>query len=147
LLLKDKYKPVVDEIYRLKNSGIKNPPWYRLFDGPKNLDEMAKSLKLDAIYEVYYRGLSGIIHGVEIIDGKLVKEEDGSASIMQINYPSEAQTITGSLMTFALKIFRLFIEKRIPKKQIDYQTWYKSIRPFFLKLNGDPIIISKENHD
>lgn len=144
LLLKNKYQPVVDEIYRLKNSGIKNPSWYRLFDGPKNLDEMAKLLELHAIYDVYYRGLSAIIHGVEIIDGKILKEEDGSASIMQIGYPNEVQTITGSLVTFIIRIFRLFIEKRIPQKQIEYHNWYDSIRPFYLQLMGEPLIISKK---
>lgn len=140
LLNKPNYKLIIDEFDRLKELRIKNPNWYRLFDGPPNLEVLTRQLNLLAIYEVYYRGLSGIIHGTEVIDGKIFKNEDGTASILQINFAKEAQSITNNIMIFSIKIFRLFIKNRIKEKNVNLLRWYESIRPFFLRIGGEPII-------
>ena len=43
LLKLDLYKTVVKEYYRTKNKLDKNPNWYNLYDGPRNIEKLRKN--------------------------------------------------------------------------------------------------------
>lgn len=42
-------------------------PWYRLFGGPKNLEQLAQVLKLPVWYDRLYRGASHTMHAVHLM--------------------------------------------------------------------------------
>jgi hypothetical protein len=51
------------EYLRLISLKEKNPKWYRLFGGPKNIEELAKHLEQKTLYELLYRKWSEPTHG------------------------------------------------------------------------------------
>lgn len=135
LLKTPKYQKGEAEYQRLKNGGEKNPPWYRLFNGPKNVEELAARLKLAGLYEMFYRYWSGPTHGTDVIQGKAFDNPLGGTNIIQIRYAKDAQAITSQSMILLLKVFRLYIKNRIPEKEKDYASWYiSSSRDFFQKV-------------
>ncbi len=135
LLKTEKFQKGEAEYQRLKNAGEKNPPWYRLFNGPKNIEELATRLNLAGLYEMFYRYWSGPTHGTDIIQGKAFENPSGGTDIIQIRYAKDAQAVTSQSMILLIKVFKLYISNRIPEKQQDFNSWYiASIRDFFQKI-------------
>jgi len=133
LLKLPKYISIENEYQRtLQNR--KNPNWYSLYQGPNNIEQLAKYLELHALYEFIYRGLSGYVHSTNILDGKLVPNKNGSVDIIQIRYPKDAQSITQHTINFLLMAFKAFCNARLPKKKQDYNNWYMEIRKSHNKL-------------
>jgi hypothetical protein len=130
-----KYQNGEAEYQRLRNEGEKNPPWYRLFNGPRNIEDLANYLKLSGLYEMFYRYWSGPTHGTDVIQGKATDNPMGGTNIIQIRYAKDAQAVTSQSMIILLKVFKVYINHRIPEKEIDFNSWYiSSIREFFHKV-------------
>jgi len=141
LLQKPIYQSAEADYQRLINSGESNPSWYRLFNGPRNIEQLAKHLKLTIFYEILYRQWSGPTHGTDIFEGKIFGNADGSADIVQIRYAKDAQSVTSSAIALSLKVYKLYMEKRIPERLEEYNNWYITIRDLYLRLSsGDQMI-------
>ncbi|MHA6246507.1 DUF5677 domain-containing protein [Pontibacter sp. CAU 1760] len=134
LLKKPSYLNANKEYERLKSKGEKNPAWYRLFDGPKNIQELAERLNLSGLYEILYRYWSGPTHGTDILQGKLVGAIDNRAEIIQLRYPKDAQAVTSYAMTLSLKLFILFVDKRHSHKKQDYTNWYHTVKDLYQRV-------------
>lgn len=142
LLQKPSYQKANQEYLRLKNKGEKNPTWYRFFDGPKNVQELAEHLKLSGLYETLYRSWSGPTHGTDILQGKLFGSVDNKAEIVQIRYPKDVQMIASYAMTFSLKTFSTIIERRLPFKKSKYDEWYSSIKSLYQRVASKEQLIN-----
>ena len=116
----------------IRTNGIsKNPNWFSLFDGPKNIEGLAKHLKMHATYEIYYRYLSGKVHATSVLKNKIVRDKDTNmASIIQIRDYDEVQMATHNALIFILMAIMEY-RKRIPDKSTEFKNWYKEFRiPF-----------------
>jgi hypothetical protein len=123
--------PIYEEVekeYQLTNSINKNPNWYSLYSGPKNIELLAKHLKQNAIYEVMYRNLSNNVHATDIYKGKLLPNKQGTVDIIQIRNPKDAQSVTTDTINFLLMAYISFYEKRIPEKRPEFLEWYLEFR-------------------
>ncbi len=58
-----RYSDVRAELARMKAAKIKDGNWFSLWDGPKDVRNLALHLKLGSIYESLYRGYSSVSHG------------------------------------------------------------------------------------
>ncbi len=135
------YQSTEVEYQRLINARETNPSWYRLFNGPRNISELAKHLKLTVFYEILYRQWSGPTHGIDIFEGKIFGNADGSSDIVQIRYPKDAQSVASWAIALSLNVFKLYIEKRIPERLEEFNKWYITIRDLYLRLSrGDQLI-------
>ena len=136
------YQQAEQEYQRLRLSGERNPPWYRFYGGPKNIEEMANHLNMMALYDVVYRGWSGPIHGTDIIVGKATLSADGSAEIFQLRHFGDVQEVAQWTLSLSLMMFKLYIDKRLPAKTNDYAAWYQTIREPFLRISDkEPLIV------
>jgi len=141
LLKKPSYKRANDEFQRFKKSGRRDPYWYSLYDGPKNLEELANHLKLSGLYHVLYRHWSEAVHGTDIIEGKIFRDISGQGGIIQLRLPGDAQVITSLTLSIACDLFKLYVQYFVPETLPDYTTWYmQEIRDINLRLIGSPII-------
>lgn len=141
LLQKPKYQKAQNEIQRLKSLKEKNPAWYRLFDGPKNIEALAKHLKMSDWYEILYRHWSGPTHGTDIISGKLFSGGKGTVEIPQIRYIKDVQEVVQWTCSLSIKTFQTYINYRLPEKEDEYIKWYQTVKNFYLKINAqEPII-------
>ncbi len=109
--------------YKRLNKVENNPKWYRLFEGPRNVEELCNHLGCHALYEVFYRNLSDSIHGSDVIKGKLGKSSIGNIDVFQIRFPKDAQTVTGMALVLTIRIFDMYVEKRIPQYMDDFIYW------------------------
>ena len=123
LLKLPNYKDVEKE-YQLTSIKNKNPNWYSLYSGPKNIELLAKYLNHNAIYEVMYRGLSNNVHATDIYKGKLMPNEEGTIDIIQIRNPKDAQSVTIDTINFLLMAYLSFYKTRIPEKNAEFLEWY-----------------------
>ncbi len=105
-----------------------NPAWYSFFDGPNNIEQLAKYLKLHASYEILYRGLSSNVHATSIIEKKIIPNGDGSTGIVQIRYPEEAQSLTNNTANILIMAFLTFYKVRLSERNKEFSDWYLEFR-------------------
>jgi hypothetical protein len=134
------YATAEAEYQNLISSGKPNPSWYQLFNGQRNIEQLATHLNRQGLYEVLYRGWSGPTHGTDIIQSKLHQSADGHAEIVQIRYVKDAQTVTQYAFNLSLITYQIMIDKRIPKHKTDYVKWYSTIRDFFMRLTSEKLL-------
>jgi len=141
LLQLPQFKNAYKEYEKLKKNGEANPKWYRYFNGPKNIEALAKHLKQRSLYEIIYRKWSGSVHGTDIYLGKIQSTEDpGKVDIVQIRFVKDVQEVVSYSLIMACKVFRLYIQKRIPGKNMEYANWYLQIRDSFIKITSKKYI-------
>jgi hypothetical protein len=141
LLNNPAYTDANNEYLNLVGKGVTNPPWYRLYCGPMNIEQLAQKVNLTTWYEVLYRYLSGTTHGTDILQGKIASSARGELHVVQIRYFKDAQLITGYTMTIAIKTYILIINKILTSKRHNFREWYQSIKKFYLEIqNGENII-------
>lgn len=140
LLEYDKYKSTVSEYIRTKKNLNKNPNWYSLYNGPRNVEQLADRLGFNAYYEILYRGLSSSTHGNAIIQGKVARNINYGVDIHQIRLPAGAQTVTTFCFNLSTYLFKTYIYKRLPNKISDFDDWIKSIQSIFKALATKDLI-------
>lgn len=136
------YQQAETEYQRLVTQGEKNPAWYHLFNGPNNIDELAKRLNLSSLYEVVYREWSGPTHGTDIIQGKIFPNATSTVDFVQIRYAKDAQSIVSWGMTLSLRTFQAFIKNSLHDKEEDYKKWYLTIRELYQRVSSKEQIIN-----
>lgn len=137
LFNKEEYVPIMQELNRLKQNGEKNPIWYRLFNGPRNIVELANEIKLSGLYELLYRFWSDSSHGVDILDGKIIRNNEDGIDIYQIRFPKDAQIVSNYIASISIMVYKLIIYKKLVHKKNDFETWYLSIKKFYLSLSSE----------
>ncbi|OFX34147.1 MAG: hypothetical protein A2X08_03610 [Bacteroidetes bacterium GWA2_32_17] len=126
---------------RLKKNNIS---WYSLFNGPRNIKELAENLKNTVLYDGFFKNYSSATHGTDILQGKLTSSTQKDFGIIQIRDPQNAQHITQNCFNFCLIIFPIYIQKRIPIKQTDFNNWYLGIIEFHRQITEKQLIEIKK---
>jgi len=140
------------EYERTKKKDNRNPNWYRLFNGPRNIQELASKVNIPFLYEILYRKWSENVHGTEIIKGRIVKsenpnlEENGkvNANIIQINLPKDAQEVTTYTLLLLLMTYIKLCDKKIKIREKEIKEWYLSIRQEYQQITGKTRYINVE---
>ncbi|MFA7117053.1 MAG: DUF5677 domain-containing protein [Bacteroidales bacterium] len=148
LLKQDEYLRASKEYDKVKkNEG--NPNWYRLFNGPRNIQQLANHIKLSFLYETLYRNWSGSVHGTDIVQGKITPSIsdtlDGDkvkADIIQIRLPKDAQQVTAYTLILLVKTFRIIVNYKVPNKQDDLKKWYLTVRDSLTQITGEKQLIN-----
>jgi hypothetical protein len=135
------YQQSEAEYQRLVGQGEKNPPWYRLFNGPKKIEELAKQLNLSSFYEVLYRDWSGPTHGTDILQGKIFRNATETVDFVQIRYPKDAQSVVSWGITLSIRMYQTFIQHRLPDKKEELKNWYLTIRDLYQRVTSKEEII------
>ncbi len=123
LLSASHLKPIVEE-YQKTCSKFKNPNWYSLFNGPKDINQLAKYIKLNASYELLFRGYSNNVHSTDNLKNKLILDEDGRMSLSGIRSISNLNEVTQNSINFVLLAYINFCKNRIPNKYHLFLNWY-----------------------
>ena len=121
------YIPIEVEYQRIVATR-KNPNWFTLFDGPTDVEQLAKYLKHHTLYEIIYRNLSDNVHGNNIFKSKLLKGSNGNVDIVQMRYPKDAQSTVTHAVNFLLLIYNEVISKVLPERNGDLIKWRQEFR-------------------
>lgn len=143
LLDRTEYQKALKEFEKIKIRNRSNPSWYSLFNGPKNIQQLATYLKMSSLYEIVYRNWSGSVHSTDIINGKIVKsknsndnEDKVAADLIQLRLPKDAQSVTGYTLVLLIKTYIVLMDTKILNKKTEYKKWYNTIRDKLLKVTG-----------
>jgi hypothetical protein len=137
LLKMPQFVGAYNEYERLKLKGEKNIKWHRFYEGPGTIEGLAKYLKEWSLYQIMYRKWSGSVHGSDIYLGKLTSTEDeGRVDIVQLRFIKDVQEVVGYVLIMSFKVFRIFVENRIPHRKYEYIKWYSEQRQVLEKLNS-----------
>lgn len=135
LLDREEYKRVLKEYERTKRKENTKPAWYHLFNGPKNIQELAIYLKLPFLYEILYRKWSGSVHSTDIIHGKIIEKKGSvelegkvNTEIVQIRLPKDAQEVTSYTVLLLLRTYTVLKDNKITDKTDEIQKWYLSVK-------------------
>lgn len=141
LLTMPQFAGAYNEYERLRLKGEKNIKWHRFYDGPSTIEGLAKHLKEWSLYQIMYRKWSGSVHGSDIYLGKVMSTEDeGRVDIVQLRFIKDVQEVVGYVLIMSFKVFRLFIENRVPQKKDEYIAWYLEQREVLKKINSKQYI-------
>jgi len=138
------YKESADEYDKVKAAPKGKTPkhWYSMHGGPKDACQLADYLAFPAQYDILYRSWSELVHGTDILKGKITYEGPGLVSFSSLRMPPEAPFVALMTITFGLSTIRLFTKHYIPEKISDNADWYqKEIRGPYMNLNKINIIV------
>jgi hypothetical protein len=134
LLKKEQYQKALND-YEKTSTKYNNPNWYSLFNGPKNIQQLAYHLNMPFLYETIYRSWSGSVHNTDIINGKIVKSKNSdertdkvNADMIQIRFPKDAQMVTSNALILMIKTYNVLFDNQLIDKKAEYIVWYMSIR-------------------
>lgn len=121
-LNKPEYAEVYAE-YQKRRKQTRHPEWYSLYNGPKNLRELAQHLHQGVIYEILYRSWSKMSHAV---DSRHVTfpMEDGSSVIANIRNPMRIPGIAGLALSFLLETTKMMLLEYRSGEQISFHRWW-----------------------
>lgn len=136
-----KFQKAFKEYEQLLANKEANPKWYRFYGGPKNVEALSLYLKQKTLYELLYRKWSGTVHGSDVYLGRLLNNSEGGVDIIQLRFIKDVQEVVRFAMTLSLKVFKAYIDNRIPEKEQDSAMWYMTIRDKYLLITQTNMII------
>jgi hypothetical protein len=71
-------KDIYDEYLRVKRQRNRNPNWYELFQGPRNMEQLAQAINMPGLYQQIYRNTSESLHCGRTIREGLVRTSTGA---------------------------------------------------------------------
>ena len=138
LLSKPLYQECETEYQQLRDSGERNPQWYRFFGGPRNLEQLATEVGMPAWYQILYREWSGTTHATDVLTGK-IRGDENESQIMQMRAPAGAKRVFFFSVTLALQTYRSLMKTSDPSKLRNIRTWYETeVMPLYRGVVSKP---------
>jgi hypothetical protein len=120
---------------RKRNRGV-HPEWYSLFDGPKNLRELAKYFKQGLVYETLYAYWSRISHVSDALH-LTMPLEDGDSVLGPIRNPINSINIGTTILSQLIESIQLLMMKYRPYESNKFYKWWRTdIRERHFELMG-----------
>lgn len=121
------------EYKRLKKKS--DPHWYSLFDGPRNIAELAKLLKKAAAYRTLYGEWSERTHSSDSIDRILMHDEKGKPYARSLRDVSEFNTAIDFAISFTVDASRLIVKHYFPDEEPAFAAWLgNEVLPIWRKI-------------
>ena len=115
-----------------RGRGAKGKEVDAVFGGPANLKQLAKTLEMEAHYELLYRQWSSVAHAGELFRF-LTRTKEGYAT-NSLRDLTELKTVAHMAALYLMRATRLMIEKY--RAGEDLRPWYlREVRPLMAKLN------------
>lgn len=122
ILNSDKYKHIKTEY-----DSLKKPYWYSLFNGPANLEELARNLSLNTFYDLLYRIWSDATHGTDVFFGKVNFSTNKQLMISDIRDSKLVFKMTSNCLSICTIVFNTYIAKKLPNKKNEFDSWLISV--------------------
>ncbi len=125
------------EYERVRGLKDRVPPFYSLWDGPRDIEQLARRLGKSAYYEVLYRPWSGTAHAVDL--ARQLTHVDETPAVRRLR---SGDGLTEGY-SHAIAIALWAIEAALTKYRRDelraFWTWYLNrVSPTYVRLTGGP---------
>jgi hypothetical protein len=116
-------------------------PWYSLYSGPKNIEELAVAVGDSAWYQILYRMYSGEIHATNALGSLHATREVTRGEYQPLRYPTDLPVVSQITISMALRTYRALIEMLLPNEKEEYAKWFvKEIKPVYGELSQFKIV-------
>src|SRR4030095_5536418 len=88
----------------------KDPAWFSLFGGPKDIRSLAIHLKWAGMYEFLYRHWSNNVHAGDCLED-YGPGDNGAVSIRPIRHPEGLHSIVGMAVSISLAVGRTLLAR------------------------------------
>jgi hypothetical protein len=139
-LASQEYATARAEYEKLRLKGKSNPHWYSFFEGPNSIEQLAAQVQLSALYETYYRTWSQPLHGTDIFANKILPDQQGNSSIVQLRYVLDVQKTCAQAFTISYAVLPSLVRSFLPQHEEDLRTWLQAIFAYGVWVNGPEII-------
>jgi hypothetical protein len=135
LLKRTEYSTIEQEYKRTKkkiNNKKKSrrdiePKWYSLYNGPSNIYQLSKHLKMDRYYNNLYSPWSSKVHGTSALNN--LNNVSGMPTIKSPRYPKNIYTYTNIMVSMIVILYKKIIQYYLKQEDIDNCiTWYNNIK-------------------
>jgi len=124
--------------YERRRRQRKRTSFYAFWEGPANLEQLARHLGRAVQYEFFYRTWSQTAHGEDL--SRQLVGEGGVPGVEVFRNPKDVKFMYNSSFTFGLATIRLLLTRYRPE-EVDGGTmerWYRrEVRTTYLKLLED----------
>ncbi len=141
-LARPEFEPIIAEFNRSKTDRIKNPEWYRLFNGPTKIQGLATRVNRKVQYELLYRSWSNFIHAGDI-SRFITRDDQGQQAIFSIRNPKMLCKVTFYSAHFILEATRLLLGKFRTGERENFTRWYQDeVQERYLQISNTRIHVS-----
>ena len=133
MLAKPEYAPVEQEWQTTRRG--KDPEWFALFGGPRDVRSLAIHLKLGAAYEGLYRSWSDVIHAGSGLNHVGPSDQPGAIVIRPIRHPDGLESACSLAAQICLHTARSLVQKYGPENWERFrQTYSEKISPRYMQV-------------
>ncbi len=122
-LKRPEYTEIYSEFKRLKEKGIRYPEWYSLYNGPRNLKELAQHLHQGSTYQVLYRSWARMSH-VSDASHLTLPLEDGISVLGPIRNPMHIVRIATTALSILLETTQSMLKEYRADEMVSFRSWY-----------------------
>ena len=122
------FGPIEAEYQRTRQQIRRVPAWYALFNGPKNLAELAEATENGALYRLLYGDWSGLGHANDL--GRFLSSQNERAMFDAVRRPNELQFIGQKTALLVVRAISQMINRF--RRGENLEGWYlRDVKPLF----------------
>lgn len=136
---KPEYAPIEAEWQASRKN--KDPEWFALFGGPRDVRSLAIQLKLGAVYEGLYRSWSDVIHAGSGFNHVGPSDQPGTIMIRPIRHPDGLELACTFAAEFCLNTARALVQKYdLAQWERFRETYSEKIGPHYVEISKGTLI-------
>jgi hypothetical protein len=140
-LRETEYVPIEQEWQEVRRRNGKDPEWFALFGGPRDVRSLAISLGLGAAYEGLYRGWSDVIHAGSGMKNIGPSVHPGAISIRPIRHPEGIEGACAMAASFCVSTARSLVQAYAPEESEPFrQVYLQRIRSRYMQMSQGNLI-------
>lgn len=111
------------EYERVRKEGVRNPPFFALWNGPRTLEQLSRRLRKGAQYEILYRQWSRTAHAVDLV--RQLGSSDGTPAVRPFRSGDNLAQTYSLAIGFGLAGMRMALGHYRPDELTgSFRTWY-----------------------
>ena len=124
-----KYVGFVNEYRNCKKKNKnKSFNWFTMYNGPKSISDLAKTLDRGAEYKILYSGWSEVVHSRNTHKNSFEPMGNQMVGIYPLRSNSHMDEVFRTTIVYFIRITKLFIARLQPEQQTNFDTWHKEFR-------------------
>ncbi|MYA32657.1 MAG: hypothetical protein F4164_14545 [Gemmatimonadales bacterium] len=119
--------PYLQEVHKAAQASGRRWRWHSLWNGPKNLWELARHLDRLDDFELLYRQWSGEVHASSGLRKTFHVGQDGRQSIIPIRSPVDMKIVADKARSYLLYVLLAIIDGFRPGEEAGRAEWHRNV--------------------
>ncbi|WP_419860440.1 DUF5677 domain-containing protein [Candidatus Palauibacter sp.] len=122
-----------------------HPRWYSLFDGPANLEQLARRFEYEDVYNTLYREWSAESHAQGGLQQVFRQLDDGRVAMRALRRPDQLPVLADLTIAFVVQAIVIISNRFRPDEAENNSKWYmQNIQPVLNRLGQMKIDVDED---